>query len=131
VGVVDPGQVFIIDLDDIERRLGDFRGVGGEQRHRLAVVTHPVLDQNGLRCIEVTIAGLAGNVGLQLLGREIVGGQHAVHAGQGFGLVHIDASNPRARPGRAQHGAMNHTGHDHVAGVGRGAINLARRIRAR
>ena len=61
----------IVDLDELERLVGSFLGLGGDDRHFLILVAHEVLEDQAVVGTRLRIA-LAGN-GKAALGHVLVG----------------------------------------------------------
>ena len=129
-GVVDAGDRLQLELDQLRRVVGDVTGLRRDQRQRLAEVAHPVSHQNRLVGIEPLLAGLAGDVGGRGAVGEVVGGEHAGDAPERPCLRDIEADEPCARDIGAEHPHVQHVRHHVIAGVGRAARHLARRIGA-
>lgn len=117
----DRGQHLVLDPDLLHRAAGRLRVVGGDQGDRLAVVAD-LVDRQGR---------LVGDLqAVVLLARDVLVGEHRVHAGNGqrLGDVHRQDGRPRVRG--AQRGAPQHVLVPQVGGVGELALHLQRAVRA-
>jgi hypothetical protein len=96
--------------------------VGGDERDGLAVVEDAVDREHGL-------VGELEAVGL--LARDVLVGEHRVHAGHRHGFADVDREDAGMRVRRAQRVAPEHARHDQVARVGELALHLRRRVEPR
>ena len=86
------GQDVVLDLDQVERLLGDGQLVGGDGGHRMADEHHAVDGQDRM--------GPRGRLALQL--RDVGRGEDGPHAGQRPRLAGVDAHDARVRVGAAE-----------------------------
>ena len=128
--VVDARDRLKLELDQVRRPVGEIAGFGCNQRQWLAEIADPFLHQNRLIRIQPLLAGLAGDVGGRRAVGEIGGGEHAGDALERPRLRDIEAHETGARDVGAEHPHVQHVGHHVVAGIGRAARNLARRVGA-
>ena len=131
------GQHLVLDLDQVERLLGDGQLVRGHRGHRLADEDHPIDGEHRM----------GARRGFLLQMRDVGGGEHGAHARQRFGLARVDADDlgvgMRAPEElRLQHAARLDVGdvldvtRDLVRAVGTGdgetdSLDLARRLHDR
>ena len=111
------GQRLVVDPDE---RAGLLRRRLARRRHRRDLVAHAahlVALEHGVVAQEP-----------QLAHAHAVGGEHAVHAGDGLRAPHVDALDPRVGMGRAQDLPVEHAGQGHVVAVARGAGHLVPRV---
>ena len=124
------GQRLQVVFDQVRGPLGQRQGLGRDQRQRLAVVADPLAHQDLLVGGEALAPGLARDVGRRAAVGEVGGGQHADHALERACLGRIEAREPRAGRGRAQHLGVQHVGHDVVAGEAGAPLRLTWRVGA-
>ena len=86
------GQDVVLDLDQVQRLLGDGRLVGGDGGDRMPDEHHAVDGEDGV--------GPRRGLALQL--RDVGGGQDGPHAGQRARLARVDAHDARVRVGAAE-----------------------------
>jgi hypothetical protein len=86
------GQHLVLDLDQVERLLGDGQLVGGHRGHRLAH-EHRAVDREHR-------VGARGRLLLQM--RDVPGGEHRADARQRLGRAHVDRDDPGVRVWAAQ-----------------------------
>ena len=111
--VEDRRQDFVLDLDQLDRRLGDGPRVGGHRRHRFAEVPDFVLGQ------DVLVDHVEAEPVV-----EIVAGEDGAHARQTLGARHVDAPDLRARVRALLDLCVKHPGQRHVADIERRAGQL-------
>ena len=124
------GQRLELVVDQRASLGGARRGLGGDQREWLAVVAHPFVHQDLAVGGEPRLAGLAGHVGRQQPVGQVGAGNHRDDAVERPRLFRVEPLEARARQRAAQHLGVQHVRHDVVAGIGRRAEGLARRVGA-
>ena len=115
--VEDRRQNFVLDLDELHRRLGDRPRVGGHGRHRLAEVPDFVLGQ------DVLVDHIKAEPIV-----EIMAGEDRPDARQTLGARHVDAPNLGARVRTLLDLGVKHPRQRHVADVERRAGQLVRHV---
>ncbi len=120
--IEDERQLFVVDLDELERLLGHVPVDRGHSGHGLADEAHGVVEH-------------VPNVFSDILGRVVVlppprYGARAVdqlvclvrddrpHARQGLGLRYVDTADTRVWVGAPQDPCVQHPGEPNVAGIG-------------
>ena len=83
-GVGDDGQGFVIDLDQVQSGLGDFSGLGGDQREAVTKVADLVAGKDGLVLDDDADDSFAG---------DVLGSKHGFDTVQLFGFGGIDAQD--------------------------------------
>ena len=108
VHVDDVRQHLVVHLDQRQRLFGD-RGAGGRHRgDRVALVQRLLARQDVARDVpEVHRDALGADV-VELLIREVLRGDHRLHAGQLLGRRGVDRADARMRVRRAQDPAEQH-----------------------
>ena len=111
------GQRLVLDLDQLERVLGD---VAAHRDHGRDGLTHPA-DAVGRKRMGPGDALLGnGEPDHRLLARdrrEVPAGDDVEDPGQLTGLADVDTPDACMRHGAAQHGGFDHLGHRHVVDV--------------
>jgi hypothetical protein len=103
LGVEDPRQVVVLDVDQLGRLLGDLRGDGGDQGDRLTLVAHAVGGEH--RHGDGQLTQPAGGPLEHLVPRHVGGRQHRHHTRQ----------RPRGRHLHAGDACARHLGSHHLA----------------
>ena len=108
------GQRLVLDLDELQRVLGQVAAVRDDDRDALADVPHLVRRQ--------AAPGVPGRVGAEVGHRVaqlggVGAGDHRVHAGCGQSLGGLDPQDPGVRVRAAQHGGVQGAGGDPVGDV--------------
>ena len=111
-------QHLILDLDEVQRCLGNQRVGGSHGGHLFAHVVHKTFGQQGLFLRE------------QHVGRVHVG-HDGLHPGQGPRLRDVDTDDACPRVGAAQDPAMEHPRQDDVVGKDRPARHLLEAVKPR
>jgi hypothetical protein len=113
--VGDRLQHVVVDVDAGGGQPGGLRVVGGDQRHRFALVADDVEGQHRL-------VGQLEPV--DLLARHVVGGEHGGDAGGGQRRAGVDRADPGVGVRAAQGDPPEHVLHPEVAAVGELATDL-------
>ena len=128
LGIEHCRQFLVLDVDQIECRLGNFDCRRSYRSHRLANVTHDFTVHH------LEIEHHAGRLHrdeeyrAELDLRHVLGQQNRLHTGQSLGARSIDADNARMRIRTAQHLGMQHSGQAHIDRVALAARHLVIRI---
>ena len=113
----DMGQHLVLDLDQTESSLGDFRARGRHRRHGVPVVEGPV---PGHDIVGQVVHVVVPTLGRRLLGEEIgqVGaGDDGVHASESLGGPGFDGEDSGVGMGAAQHPPPEHVGQGKIGSV--------------
>jgi hypothetical protein len=121
LGIADHRQVFVLDLDQLQRRLGDFLGFGGHGGDLVALAADAA-DLEREVVLGDADRALVGNVG---------GGDHHMHAGQGLRRRGVDRLDQGVDAARAQDLAVQLARQVDVVDVARAAAGLLGRIHFR
>ena len=105
----------VVDDDPRRGRPSGLRVVGGDQRHRLALVADDVDGQHRLVGQLEPVDPLAG---------DVVTGQHRLHAGDGERRADVDRADAGEGVRAAERDAPEHVLHPEVAAVGELAAHL-------
>ena len=129
VHVDDVRQHFVVHLDQRRRLIGD-RGAGGRDRgHRVALVQRLLARHDVARDVpEVHRDALGADV-VEFLVRQVLRGDHRLHAGQLLGRRGVDRADARMRVRRAEDPAVQHAGQLVVAAVHRASRHLGHAVR--
>ena len=109
--VVDRGQFLVFGDDVLDRRLGDVRVGGHHDRDRLADEAHLVDRQDRLVVERRAVIGIGDHLA------DIVGGEHAMNAGNLLRRAGVDRLDPAMRDGAAKDLAVQHAGQPHRVSV--------------
>jgi hypothetical protein len=120
LGVEDPGQRVVLDVDRVEAAQRGRLVHGDHRRDALALVAHDPVGQRRLVLHEGSVAVLRHV-------RLGVDGEDAVHR---LGRRRVDGDDPRMRQRAAQDLAVDHPGQAHVVRVWRLAGDLLQRVGA-
>jgi hypothetical protein len=118
--VGDGGQNLVVDRDAPGRAACGLGVVGGDQRHRFALVANELRGQHRLVGVLETEGVLPG---------DVVGGEHRPHPRHGQRVGDVDAADAGVRVRAAQRDAPAHLVVPQVAGVGELAGDLQRPVR--
>jgi hypothetical protein len=116
------GPRLVVDHHQLGGVGGLLRGLGHDERHRIAHVTDPLPREGrprrreGGRTVPALPRGIGGQVP-EPVGREIGAGQHGQRAGGLPGVGGADAEDPRVRVRRAHDHGVGLTRQIHVVGV--------------
>ena len=117
VDIGDDGKVLVVDLDQLQRILGDRPALGNDCNHRLPGPDHAVERQRQLRCrghaLEMVERAGPGRADLC----EIVTGRNEMHAFERARLLDIDGDDLRMRMRAAQERGMQHPRQPEVADI--------------
>ncbi len=116
----DDRQIFVLDLDQVERAGGLLFRLGHHQRDFFADPANDIADKH--RRIERDQP--------KLVDRHILSREHRHDSGRGLRLAHIQPLDARVRPPREQDLHVQHPRHRQVAGVERLAGDFGQRIHA-
>ncbi len=114
-------QWLVLDVDQLERLVGDGQVIGRDGRHRLAEEHYAIDRQQRVR------AGL----GTRLQLRDVGGGQHSAHAWQHAGPRCIDPFETRVRMRTAQQSGLQQPRQLDVTDVLRATCDLLGSVEAR
>jgi hypothetical protein len=117
-GIADHRQVLVLDLDQLQRGFGDFFRFGGHRRDLVALAAHAAHFQR-----EVVL----GDADRALVG-DVGGGDHHMHAGQGFCRRGVDGLDQGMDACRPEDLAVQLAGQVDVVDVARAAAGLVGRI---
>ena len=128
VHVDDVRQHFVIDLDQRQRLFGD-AGADGSHRGDSVAFIQRLLARQDVACDvpEVHRDPLRADV-VELLVREILRGDHRLHAGQRLCLGGVERPDHRVCVGRTQNAAIQHAGQPIVRAVQRFAGHLGNAV---
>jgi len=121
LGAGDSLQQFVLDGDQIQRRMRDIQRIRGHGRDGIAHIAHAVAAQRGPVHAAQSVVGLARNVGV---------GDHRVHAGKRACRSGIDAQDAGMRVRAAQDRAAQLVRRNAVRQIQRHAAELGRGIAA-
>ena len=126
LGKVQQGlEHLVVDLDELERLVGSFLGLGGDDRHLFVLVTDEVLENQAVVGTRLRVA-LAGD-GKAALGHVLVG-VDAHDAGHLQGTRRIDGADLGTRIRAALELNDERTGGHHIAGVDGTALEQGLRV---
>ena len=109
VHVEDPGQGFVVDLDQLQRRLGGLRRRRRDRRHRVSGVERLVAGHD-VAAHEAQVGGTDHHGRVEGEVHEVVARHHGFHAGRRGGAPDVDGPDARVRVRAAQHLAPQHAG---------------------
>ena len=115
--VGDRGQRFVVDLDELDRVLGDVPVVSDHQRNRVADKLHLAFGQRWARSVG-NIPACDGVPGLLDVGVQIGGGEHCAHTGQCQRFGRVDAADAGPRQRAAHEAGVQHAGPGDVVDEG-------------
>ena len=119
------GQHFILDFDQVERGPGDVGRLGGDDGHAVAHVAHLVVERDLIPRMRVGPGLAARSVDDA---RDILVGQHGMHAGQRPRPAGVDARDAGMGMRAGQQGRVQHAGQIDVIGKNRLALDQLDRI---
>ena len=122
--VDDVGQHLVVDLDQLQRLLGDRLRRGGDGGDGVAVVQHLLARHHAARDVAEVDHQLAGGGDQDGHVGEIVAGDDGLDAGQLLGGRGVDRADARVRVRGAQHLADELAGQVDVGGVAGAAGDL-------
>ena len=129
--VVDPGNLRVLDLDEVGGPGGDLRCLGRDGGDRLALEAHAAVGQHGLGGED----GAGGGLGhaprqfhAELVARHVARGEYRDHAGQGARGLRVEPDEARRRVGAPNDAAVEHAGQRQVARVDRPAAHFFPRV---
>ena len=125
-GVEDAGEFLVVDGDQFGRLVGDLRGRGRDDRHRLAHVPDPAGGQHRHAHLELGQAA-AGQLD-DLVVRHVGGGEHGGDAGQRAGRGDVEAGDPRAGHRAADEPAVQHARQPPVRRVEQRPLDLVHEV---
>ncbi len=123
-------QHLVLDLDQVERLLGDRRRNRGDRGHRVTLVKS-LADRHAVaRQVPQIGRRRADNALIRREVREVGAGRHRLDARQRHRLVGVDRHDPRMGVRAALDLAPQHAGHDHVGAEIGAAGDLVDAVRA-
>ena len=128
--VDDMRQDFIRDLDQRQSRIGDGVGGRGDRSHRMAFIQR-LAARHDVQRLVAEIGGTFADEGFRRVDvRQVGGGHHRFHAGQGFGLGGVDLDDARMGVRAAQDFADELAGQPEIGAIGGAAGDFFHPIRA-
>ena len=115
--VGDRGQRLVVDVDELDRVLGDVAVLGDHERDRVADELHLALGQRWARSVGNVPAG-DGVPGLLDVRVEVGGGEHRAHTGQRQRRRRVDAVDAGPRQRAAHEAGVQHAGPGDVVDEG-------------
>ena len=128
IDVDDVRQHLVVDLDQLQRLLGDGRGGRGDGGDGVALVEHLLARHDVARHVPEIHGDALGTDVVELLVGKVLGGHHRLHALQLLRLRRVDGADARVRVRRAQHLAPQHAGQGEIGAVLGGARHLRHAI---
>jgi hypothetical protein len=119
----------VLDLDEVECRLGDRLGGGGDGGDRMAFVERLLARDDIARDIAQVDLHLAGRDDLVGLLGEVLGRHHGLHAGQRFGGRNVDRLDHGMGVRAAQHLARELARHVEISAEAGAASHLVGAVR--
>ena len=112
------GKHLVVDVDDVQRVLGEVAAVGHSHGHGLAHVAHHVPRQRRLKVLVQPrdLVHADGDGGVQLA--DVLQGEDQNHPRQGLGAFRVDVHDAGVGVGAAEDGGMHHVGQLDVVHVG-------------
>ena len=125
LGAEHRGQLFVFDLNEVQRLLGDVWAGGGDGGDGVPFVQRLVGSQDVVAEKPHVVQHALGEIDHPAGGlRQVPGRHHRMHARQFLGMPGVDRLDARVAVGAAQHHAVQHARQPDVGTVARLAGDL-------